>query len=50
MVGTQRSHVQNLEENLGITAQFGNFTKTEVSKIVAVLAQAAKQNTTDWVT
>lgn len=41
MVGTQRGHLQNLEENLGITAQFGNFTKNgAVSKIVAVLVSS----------
>lgn len=40
MVGTQRDHVQNLEENLDITAQFGNFPKNKaVSKTAAVLAQ-----------
>ena len=34
--------MQNLEENLGITAQFGNFTKNEVvSKTAAVFTQAA---------
>ena len=52
MVGTQKGHMSNLEENLGMTAQFGNFTKNEtVSKTAAILSQLRLpgQNIMDWV-
>jgi hypothetical protein len=53
-LGPRRCHVQNLEKNLGITAQFGNFTKNKAASehllcCCISLFRLLRQNTTGWV-